>query len=169
LQEDLMRLSFARIAAPFVLALLLIAPVQAQSPDADSVAAAKELVAMIKVSDQFKALPVIFQQLKPAIVQNRPDVARDYDALVPVLQDKLIARLADLEGSIITVYAGNFSAAELRDLIAFYKTPTGQKLLEKTPLIAQQTMAAGRQFGQVAGAEARQEMVDELRKKGHSI
>jgi uncharacterized protein len=165
-----MRLSFARIAAPFVLALLLIAPVQAQSPDADSVAAAKELVAMIKVSDQFKALlPVIFQQLKPAIVQNRPDVARDYDALVPVLQDKMIARLADLEGSIITVYAGNFSAAELRDLIAFYKTPTGQKLLEKTPLIAQQTMAAGRQFGQVAGAEARQEMVDELRKKGHSI
>ncbi|HVX75674.1 MAG TPA: DUF2059 domain-containing protein [Bradyrhizobium sp.] len=165
-----MRLSIARIAAPLVLALLLIAPVQAQSPDAESEAAAKELVSIIKVGDQFKALlPLILQQLKPAIVQNRADVERDYDALVPIIQDKMMARITDLEGSIVAVYAGNFSAAELHDLIAFYKTPTGQKLLEKTPLIAQQTMAAGRKFGEVAGREAHQEMVDELRKKGHSI
>lgn len=165
-----MRLSFARIAAPLVLALLLIVPVRAQSPDADSEAAAKELVSVIKVSDQFKTLlPLIFKQLKPAIVQNRADVERDYDALVPILQDRMMARISELEGSIVTVYASNFSAAELRDLIAFYKTPTGQKLLAKTPVIAQQTMAAGRKFGEVAGVEAQHEMVDELRKKGHSI
>jgi hypothetical protein len=165
-----MRLSFARIAAPLVLALLLIAPVRAQSPDADSQAAAKELVSIIKVGDQFKALlPLIFKQLKPAIVQNRADVDRDYDALVPILQDRMMARIAELEGSIVTVYASNFSAAELHDLIAFYNTPTGQKLLAKTPVIAQQTMAAGRKFGEVAGVEAQHEMVDELRKKGHSI
>jgi hypothetical protein len=165
-----MRPSFARIAAPLVLALLLIAPVRAQSPDADSEAAAKELVATIKVADQFKVLlPLIFQHLKPAIVQNRADVGRDYDVLVPLLQDRMMARITELEGSIVAVYAGNFTAAELHDLIAFYKTPTGQKLLEKTPLIAQQTMAAGKKFGEVAGAEAQQEMVNELRKKGHSI
>jgi uncharacterized protein len=165
-----MRLTFARIAAPLVLALLLITPVQAQSPDVGSEAAAKELVATIKVGDQFKTLlPLIFQQLKPAIVQNRPDVERDYDALVPVVQDKMMARLGELEGSIVGVYAANFSASELRDLIVFYKTPTGQKLLEKTPLIAQQTMVVGRKFGEVAGSEAQHEMVDELRKKGHSI
>ena len=165
-----MRLSFARIAAPLVLALLLIVPVRAQSPDADSEAAAKELVSVIKVSDQFKTLlPLIFKQLKPAIVQNRADVERDYDALVPILQDRMMARISELEGSIVTVYASNFSASELRDLIAFYKTPTGQKLLAKTPVIAQQTMAVGRKFGEVAGVEAQHEMVDELRKKGHSI
>ncbi len=165
-----MRLSLTRIAAPLVLALLLIAPVRAQSPDAGSEAAAKELVTIIKVGDQFKTLlPIIFKQLKPAIAQNRPDVERDYDALVPVLQDKMMARITDLEGSIVSVYATNFSAAELHDLLVFYKTPTGQKLLEKTPLIAQQTMAAGRKFGEIAGAEAQQEMVDELRKKGHSL
>jgi hypothetical protein len=165
-----MRLSFAWIAAPLALALLLTAPVQAQSPGADSEAAAKELVATIKVGDQFKALlPIIFQQLKPAIVQNRANVERDYDALVPILQDRMMTRLSELESSIVAVYAGNFSAAELRDLIAFYKTPTGQKLLEKTPLIAQQTLALGRKFGEVAGVEAQHEMVDELRKKGHSI
>jgi uncharacterized protein len=163
-----MRLLFARIAAPLVLALLLMAPVRAQTPDSE--AAAKELVATIKVSDQFKVLlPMIFKQLKPMIVQKRPDVERDYDALVPVVQDKMLARLTELEESIVMVYAGNFSASELHDLIAFYKTPTGQKFLEKTPIVMQQTMAAGKKFGEAVGAEAQQEMVDELRKKGHAI
>src|ERR1700761_8845362 len=106
-----MRLLFARITAPLVLALLLLAPVQAQTPDSE--AAAKELVATIKVGDQFKVLlPMIFKQLKPMIVQKRPDAERDYDALVPMVQDKMMARLNELEESIVMVYASNFSASE---------------------------------------------------------
>ena len=128
------------------------------------------MVDTIKLADRFKILlPTIFKTLKPAIVQNRADVERDYDALVPLLTQRMSARFGELESSIVLIYADNFTAAELRELIAFYKTPTGQKFLEKTPLVMQQTMAAGKKFGEIAGAEARQDMIDELRKKGHSI
>jgi len=128
------------------------------------------LVDTIKLADRFKILlPTIFKTLKPAIVQNRADVERDYDALVPLLTQRMTARFDELESSIVLIYADNFTAAELRELIAFYKTPTGQKFLEKTPLVMQQTMAAGKKFGEIAGAEARRDMIDELRKKGHSI
>ena len=67
------------------------------------------------------------------------------------------------------IYAGNFSAAELRELIAFYKSTTGQKFLEKTPIVTQQSMAAGQKFGQSAGAEAQKEMKELLRDKGHTL
>jgi hypothetical protein len=165
-----MRASIARIAFPFIMTLLMLAPVQAQSAKSDAEVAARELVDTIKLADRFKVLlPMVFKTLKPAIVQNRADVARDYDALVPVLTEKMSARFGELENSIVSIYADNFTAAELRELIAFYKTPTGQKFLEKTPLVTQQTMAAGKKFGEIAGAEARQDMIDELRKKGHSI
>jgi len=128
------------------------------------------LVDTIKLADRFKILlPTIFKTLKPAIVQNRADVERDYDALVPLLTQRMTARFDELESSIVLIYADNFTAAELRELVAFYKTPTGQKFLEKTPLVMQQTMAAGKKFGEIAGAEARRDMIDELRKKGHSI
>ena len=128
------------------------------------------MVDTIKLADRFKILlPTIFKTLKPAIVQNRADVERDYDALVPLLTQRMTARFDELESSIVLIYADNFTAAELRELIAFYKTPTGQKFLEKTPLVMQQTMAAGKKFGEIAGAEARRDMIDELRKKGHSI
>lgn len=159
-----------KIAGLMAVVMFLTGPVRAQTPDADAQAAARELITTMKLGDQFKAMmPMIFKAFKPAVVQNRPDVDRDFDALVPILLDKMGARVKELEDAVVVVYASNFSAAELRDLTAFYKSPTGQKLLQKTPFITQQTMAAGQKFGQTAGAEAQKEMMEQLRNKGHSL
>ena len=159
-----------KIAGLMAVVMFLCGPVRAQAQDADAQAAARELITTMKLGDQFKAMmPMIFKAFKPAIVQNRPDVDRDFDALVPILLGKMSDRVKELEDAVVVVYASNFSAAELRDLTAFYKSPTGQKLLQKTPFITQQTMAAGQKFGQTAGAEAQKEMMEQLRNKGHSL
>ncbi len=79
------------------------------------------------------------------------------------------ARLDELLEAVVVVYATNFSVDELHDLTTFYKTPTGRKLLQNTPVITQQVMAAGQKFGQAAGAEAQKEMMEELRNKGHTL
>ncbi len=150
--------------------MFLTGPVRAQSQNADAEEAARELIVTMKLGDQFKAmLPMIFKAFKPAIVQNRPDVDRDFDALEPILQGKMNARVDELQNAMATIYANNFSAGELRDLNAFYKTPTGQKLLAKLPVVTQQSMAAGQQFGRAVGAEAQKEMMEQLRNKGHSL
>src|SRR5882724_4003033 len=113
-----MQKPFARTAGLLVATFLLIAPAQAQSPNPDAEAAARELVNTIKLAEQFRAiLPTIFQQMKPAIVQNRAEVARDYDAMTPVLQEKMGARIGELMSAVVLIYASNFTAAELRDLI----------------------------------------------------
>jgi uncharacterized protein len=164
-----MRTWFVRVAWLFA-ATLLIAPVQAQSPDTDAATAARELVNTMKLADQFKAImPTIFQHFKPAIVQNRPEIERDFDAMTPILMDKMNARIGELVDAVVLVYAGNFTAAELRDLVAFYQTPTGQKFLQKTQILTQQTMLVGQKFGQSAGADAQKQMLEELRKKGHAL
>ena len=69
----------------------------------------------------------------------------------------------------MAIYASNFSAEDLRAATAFYRTPAGQKFLEKTPLVTQQTMAAGQKFGQSVGADAQQRMIEEMRNKGHTL
>jgi hypothetical protein len=165
-----MQAPFARIAGLAVATLLLVAPAHAQSASPDAEAAARELIDTMKLPDQFKAmLPTIIQHLKPAIVQNRADVARDFDAMMPMVQQKMGARLGELSNAIAAIYANNFSADELRELTAFYKSPAGQKFLQKTPEVAAQTMAAGQKFGQAAAADARKQMTDELRSKGHDL
>jgi uncharacterized protein len=151
-------------------ALLLAAPARAQSPNPEAQAAAKELVETMRAVDQMKLImPMILQQLKPAIAQGRPEVERDYDLALPLVLEAMDGRLGELVGAIATIYAGNFSADELRQVTAFYRTPVGQKFLEKLPAITQQSLAVGQKFGQQLASDLRDRMVEQLRKKGHNI
>jgi hypothetical protein len=148
----------------------LAMPARAQSDSADAAAAAKELVETIDLAAQFKALmPAIMQNLRPAIVQGRADVAKDYDEMTPVLLEGFQARIGELADAVTAIYAANFSADELRAVTAFYKTPAGQTFLQKSPALTQQTMAAGQKFGQAVGSEMQKRMIEELRKKGHTL
>jgi hypothetical protein len=159
-----------RTAGLFAVVLLLVTPARAQSPSPDALAAAKELVTTMNLAEQFKALmPMIMKNLKPAIVQGRNDVDRDYEAMAPILLEGFQARMGELSEAVAIIYSSNFSADDLRAVSAFYKTPAGRKLLEKTPFVAQQTMAAGQKFGQSVAADMQKRIIEELRKKGHSL
>jgi hypothetical protein len=142
----------------------------APAPSPEALAAARELVATIRLMDQFKAvMPALMKSLKPAIVQGRTNLDRDYDALAPILLDGFQARFSELSDAMAIVYADNFTADDLRGLTTFYKTALGQKLLAKTPAVTQQSLLAGQKFGQSVAADMRQRIVDELRKKGHDL
>jgi uncharacterized protein len=157
--------------AVFILALSLLSGRQAAAQSQpDAMAAARELVTTSRAADQLKTLlPLIMQQLKPAIVQGREEVGRDYDAVMPQLIEAAGARSDAFAEGVAVVYARNFTADELRQVTASYRGPVGQRFLEKMPVIAQESMAMGQKFGQEIAAELRSHMIEELRKRGHRI
>ncbi|MGP0089964.1 MAG: DUF2059 domain-containing protein [Xanthobacteraceae bacterium] len=158
------------LIAALLLFSVCTAPAQTPTPTSDATAAARSLVTTMKMGEQFKALlPVIMQGLKPALVQNRPEVERDFDAMMPMMLEAFTPYYSAIVDGIVAVYASNFTAQELRDIEAFYRQPAGQKLLAKTQTIMQQSMQVGQGFGQQAAEDLRQRMTDELRKKGHKI
>lgn len=67
---------------------------------------------------------------------------------------------------VAAVYGQTFTVDELRQITAFYRTPVGQKFLEKMPAVFQQTTAVGQAFGLKLQNEVREKVADELRKKG---
>ena len=163
-----MRDFFRSLAACLVLTLISAAPSPAQSPDA--VAAAKDLMVVMHSADNFKTImPQLMAALKPAIVQGRPEVDKDYDALVPALMGAMNARLDEMIDKIAGIYARKFSAAELNDVTSFYRGPTGQKFVQQLPGIMQESMTIGQQFGQQLAGDLQKRMIEELRKKGHDI
>ncbi|HEX3502451.1 MAG TPA: DUF2059 domain-containing protein [Xanthobacteraceae bacterium] len=135
------------------------APQSASTPSPEALAAAHELMAVMKPADQFKAiLPVLIQNLKQAVVQGRPEMEKQYDAMMPVFNESAQKRVNELIDTIAVIYASNFTADELRDVIAFYRTPTGQKFLARQPTIAQQSMAAGQELGRAVMGDVQQQM-----------
>ena len=145
-------------------------PARSQTPSPDTIAAARELLVTLGGADQIKAtMAIVMKSLKPAIVQNRLEVERDFDAMLPLVLESFNTRMNEVIDQIAAVYARTFTADELREAVAFYRGPTGQKIVQKLPALLQESMAVGQRFGQSIGSELRDRMMDELRKRGHNI
>ena len=61
------------------------------------------------------------------------------------------ANADELTNMIVPVYAKHYTEDELKELIAFYKTPIGKKMVEKLPQIAQESYGIGEQWGKALG------------------
>ena len=64
----------------------------------------------------------------------------------------------ELVDLVVPIYAKHFTQADIRGLIAFHQTPLGKKLIDKQPLIMQESMAAGRLWGMRLGQRAMQKI-----------
>ena len=70
----------------------------------------------------------------------------------------------DLQNLIIPIYDSNFTEKEVDDFIAFYKSPSGQKMASKLPQIYAESQEAGGKWGQ----ELAEKVVKELELKNYS-
>lgn len=128
--------------------LLPSAPAAPQALSPEAVAAARELVTIMRVEEQIKViLPAVLLSLKSALSRGNPLIERDYDAALPAMLDAMNARMKDFTELQAAIYARNFSPDELKELTTFYLQPIGQKLISRNPELAKQSMAAGQAFG----------------------
>jgi uncharacterized protein len=67
------------------------------------------------------------------------------------------------------VYANNFTLDDLREIEAFYRRPVGQKLLQKSQAITQQSEQIGQDGARKAADDLRTRLTDLLRQKGHKM
>ena len=74
--------------------------------------------------------------------EQYPEIAEEYWQRA----GKLV-NYEDLIKRIIPVYMKNFSEKEIDDLLAFYQTTTGKAMIEKMPLILQESMSIGENWG----------------------
>ncbi|MFT5133813.1 MAG: hypothetical protein ACI9SC_002286 [Gammaproteobacteria bacterium] len=64
------------------------------------------------------------------------------------------------------IYHKYLSMAEIQELVDFYKTPTGSKVVSVLPLLTQEGMLAGQAHGQTLGPIIQQGIQDRFRREG---
>jgi hypothetical protein len=80
--------------------------------------------------------------------------------------DSLNTRLDELADEIAAIYARNFTPDEIRDLVVFYRSPTGQKFIDKMPMVAKESLEMGQVWGRKLAGELQARIAEELRKRG---
>jgi hypothetical protein len=77
-----------------------------------------------------------FEQTKAP--ESKKALLETYQAKANAALDQAIG-WNKLKPDMVKLYTTNFSESELKDLVAFYKSPLGKKVLEKMPQLTQQS------------------------------
>ena len=162
-------------AAGLVLGLALAAaPTQAQTPPPaptpGAIAAAKELLTMKHANQMYaNAVPGVVERTKTELMQTNINYQKDLNEVAVIVAQKLAGRQNEIGDGMAKVYASQFTEQELKDLVAFYKSPLGQKLLTAEPVAIQSSMAYLNQWAQNFAEVVNGEFRAEMRKRGKEI
>jgi uncharacterized protein len=115
------------------------------------------------------AVPNIVQQTKDQLMQSNLNYQKDLNEVAVVVAQKLAGREKEIGDGMAKVYANEFTEQELKDLVTFYKSPLGQKLLVSEPRAIQFSMSYMNQWAQLFAETVNGEFRAEMRKRGKEI
>jgi hypothetical protein len=143
-------------------------PLKQASPAA--LAAARELLTMKNAAAMYQAaVPNIVEQTKNALIQNNLNYQKDLGEVAVIVAKNLAGREKEIGEGMAQVYANEFSEQELKDLVTFYKSPLGQKLLSTEPRAIQFSMSYMNQWAMVFAGVVNEAFREEMKKRNKPI
>ncbi|WP_442588805.1 DUF2059 domain-containing protein [Pedobacter sp. AW31-3R] len=115
---------------------------------------------MLQVSGAEESFKASIDQMIAMYKQQKPEVPAELWELFGNEFKKDVSK--DLMAMLLPIYQKHLTENELKDIIIFYRSPAGKKLAQKNPLIVQESMQAGQQWGMKIG----QEFANKLKEKG---
>jgi hypothetical protein len=161
-----------RIAA-FSLALVGATSVLAQTaatPSANSLQMAREVVVASGATRAFEgAIPTILQQSLNVFVQQNPDLAKQLTETVKAFAPEFEKRSSEIVDIIAGVYATRFTEADLKEILAFYRSNVGKKFISLLPSVLEESFVKTQEWGGKLSEEVVARLRADMRKKGHTI
>ncbi len=130
---------------------LLVPNAFAQQPvDAAKRAKVEELFTVMRLDHTMDQLMAAIRQQTGNIVKSAPgfdQMTPEQKKITEQFQQKVMATAMEtvgwkaMEPDMLNLYASTYSTQEIDGIIAFYKSPVGQTMLDKTPELSQKSIA----------------------------
>lgn len=159
-----------RVAAIATAIALATPAAYAQKASPAALLTANEIVAATGSMALFAPLIAgVVEQAKLLYLQQDPGLSKDLNEIGAELRKKLEPRMSEISGHIAQLYTQRFSEPELKELLAFYKSPVGKKLIAQQPVIGDASLKFAQDWANKLSDEVVAKMRDELKKKGHAL
>ena len=141
-----------------------------QPPSASAIASAKEVITAKGATALYSPLVSgVIERTKSVFLQTNPMLGKDLNEVAAKLHNEYGARSAELVNEVAKLYASRFTEQELKDTLAFYKSPLGRKLIVEEPAILDQSMKTAQTWAENLSQEVIAKMRAEMKKRGHDI
>ena len=159
------------LAAALAAACLACAGVaRAQAPTPAAIAAAKDLVIAKGGTAMFEPLiPGVIESAKNTFVPTNPQLVPQLNQVAAELRKEYDPRKDEIVNEVAIIYAQHFTEQELKDLVGFYRTPLGRKLLAQEPIVLDTSLKAAQAWAVRFSDEVIERFKVEMKKKGYNL
>ena len=144
---------------------------RAQSaPSPVAIALAKEIILAKGTSAGFDSVgPSVVEKAKSVYLQLNPSLSRDLNEVAAKLKLEYAPRFAEPLNEAAKAYASKFTEQELKEILAFYKSPVGKKVVVQEPQIIEESLSDVDRWAQNLLEEMTTKFRVEMKKKGHDL
>jgi hypothetical protein len=164
-----------RLFALVTLALIglgqpLNAQAPAQQPSPAAVLLAKRIIELKGVDKLFDPLVRgVVKKVTDQFMQTNFMWANDLNQVAAQLEKQYAPRATELVDGTARIYASHFTEAELKQILAFYQSPVGRKVIAEEPKALDESMAQAGNWGDNLSEEVIAKMRAEMKKRGHDL
>ncbi len=151
-------------------ALISFAPALAAPPTPAALSAAGEIVKLTGATALFAPLiPGVIEQSKLLFLQQNPGLGGDLNEITAKMRADLAPRMAELTSEVAKIYAEHFTEQELKELLVFYNSPIGKKMVAEQSVVVNASLKFAQDWANKLSEEVTAKMRNELKKKGHAL
>jgi hypothetical protein len=148
----------------------LNAQAPAQQPSPAAVLLAKRIIELKGVDKLFDPLVRgVVKKVTNQFMQTNFMWANDLNQVAAQLEKQYAPRATELVDASARIYAGHFTEAELKQILAFYQSPAGRKVVAEEPKALDESMANAGNWGDNLSEEVIAKMRAEMKKRGHDL
>jgi uncharacterized protein len=126
---------------------------------------ARQTVAATKMTRPFDLLlPEIADRAKTTFIRSNPQMQLGIIDVVDRVALDIVERRGQLEEMVAEIWATSFTEEELREILAFYRTPLGRKYADLFPELLRAPMGAAELWGAVISEDLYNRVVRDLQR-----
>jgi uncharacterized protein len=166
------RQALAALAVAFSMALAVPALAQGRpgQPSPTAILIAKQIIEIKGVKTLFEPMVKgVVERVKSQFMQTNFMWAKDLNEVAAQLEREYAPRTSELVDASARIYASHFTEAELKQLLAFYQSPVGRKMVVEEPKALDESMANAGNWGNTLSEQIIAKMRDEMKKRGHDL
>jgi uncharacterized protein len=131
---------------------------------------AKELIDLKGAGAAFDPLlSGVIEYHKNFFMQTNPNLGKDLNEVARKLMSELAPRRSEMQQELTRIYASHFTEQELKEALAFFKTPLGRKLITEEPKALEAAMKAADDWSQKVADEVVAKFRAEMQRRGHNM
>ena len=133
-------------------------------------ALAKQIVEIKGVKAMFAPLVHgVIKKTTDSVMQTNMMWGKDINEISAQIEKDYAPRGQEIVDATARFYASHFSEAELKQILGFYQSPVGQKMLVEEPRALDESMAYAGSWGDNLSIEVMSKLRAEMKKRGHDM